>query len=416
MISFIKERWFKTAQTAANVDLTPALTAEEDTSGYKVPYTTILEIKPHEKADRLEIAMVYGFQVVVKKGVYSAGDKIVYVPIDSILPQWLEDRLFPYTKNEDGVMVPPKIVLIKHRVRQIRIRGIASQGMIINTSDIETELKAFFRSEIPLEFNLKGWLEITKFEPPAPGLASTRGKDKQRNRSFEHPLFHKYNGLDNIKWFPTLFAEKEEVVIQEKLHGTNARASKLPYRTHTLFRKVVKYLGFAPELEECYGSNNVQKAVGRNNKHFYSEDVWGDTFKKLDVFSKLKLGETIYGEIVGPGIQNNYDYGLKEHKFVLFDVKVLHDDGKQKWLNPAEVESFAKERGFDYVTVLYSGPYDRELAYKLTFGNSVFCPTQKVREGIVIKAANNYSVEGNKKALKWVSEAYLDDHSNTDNH
>lgn len=413
---FATERWFKEAKKAegtVTVDLNAAPKQEEDGSTYKVPLTTILEINPHNNAHSLEVATVYGFQVIVKKGQYKPGDNVVYIPIDSILPQWLEDRLFPYTKNADGAMVPPKITLHHHRVRQIRIRGLASQGMLIDLKD----LPELGNQEIPLEFDLKHALQVTKYEPPAPGSASTQGKDKQRNKSYEHPMFHKYNGLDNIKWFPTLFKEGEEVVIQEKLHGTNARASLLPYRTNTLFRKIIKLLGLAPAQEQCYGSNNVQKAVGRVNAHFYSEDVWGNTFKAMDVFSKLKLGETVFGEIVGPGIQKNYEYGLKEHKFILFDVKILDPEtGKQTWLSPDEVEAYAKERGFEYITVLYRGPFDRELAYKLTRGPSVFCPKQKVREGIVIKAKEDYSVEGNKKALKWVSEDYLDDKTNTDFH
>lgn len=380
---------------------------------YKVPLTNILEINPHNNADSLEVATVYGFQVIVKKGQYKPGDAVVYIPIDSILPQWLEDRLFPYTKNADGQMVPPKVKLNHHRVRQIRLRKLASQGMLIDTTDIKDKVNF---KKAHAEDNLAEVLGVTKYEPPVVGPSSTQGKDKQRNKSYEHPLFHKYNGLDNIKWFPTLFKEGEEVVIQEKLHGTNARASLLPYRTDTFFRKMMKFLGLAPKQEQCYGSNNVQKAVGRNNQNFYSEDVWGNTFKAMDVFSKLKLGETVYGEIVGPGIQNNYDYGLKEHKFVLFDVKVLLPDGKQAWLPPEFVEAFAKERGFEHVPVVYKGPYNKELAYSLTKGNSVYCPNQKVREGIVIKAATDYSVEGNKKALKWVSEDYLDDKTNTDNH
>lgn len=311
-------------------------------STYKVPLTQILAIDPHPNADRLEIATVYGFQVVVKKGQYRVGDAVVYIPIDSILPQWLEDKLFPYTKNAEGVMVPPAITLHNHRVRQIRIRKMASQGMLIDTQDVAEKVNF---KKARTEDDLAETLGVTKYEPPAPGPSSTIGRDKQRNKTYEHPQFHKYNGLDNIKWFPTLFKEGEIVHIQEKLRGTNARASLLPYRTNTLFRKFMKFIGLAPKAERCYGSNNVQKAVapadGPAKGHFYSEDVWGNVFQALDVFSKLKLGESVYGEICGPGIQANYDYGLKEHKFFLFDVKKLGEDGKQVWLTPSEVADFA---------------------------------------------------------------------------
>jgi RNA ligase (TIGR02306 family) len=193
-------------------------------------------------------------------------------------------------------------------------------------------------------------------------------------------------------------------VIQEKLHGTNARASLLPYAANTWFRKLKRALGLTPKYDNCYGSNMVEISANSSYTGWYGEDVYGNVFNKLDVFNKIKLGESVFGEIVGPGIQKGYSYGLKEHKFVLFDVKVLNADATQTWLTPDEVEQFAKERGFDFVPVLYKGPFNKEMAYALTKGKSEFNDkSEKVREGIVIKAATDYSIHGNKQALKWVS-------------
>ena len=69
------------------------------------------------------------------------------------------------------------------------------------------------------------------------------------------------------------------------------------------------------------------------------------------------------------------------------------------------------------VPILYKGAFNKEMVYHLTKGASEFNDkSEKVREGVVIKAAVNYSIEGNKQALKWVSEDYLSDTSNTDEH
>jgi RNA ligase (TIGR02306 family) len=403
-------RWYKESAAAeADHEISAGPQPEvqtQDGSTYKVPYTTILNITPHNNADRLEVCWVYGFQVIAQKGKFKVGDKVIYVPIDSILPQWLEDRLFP---------ADSKIKLINHRVRQIRIRSLASQGMLIHLEDVQSDLEKMSGS-LQMEKDYSHWLEITKYEPPQPGFANTRGKDKQRNKKTEHPLFHKYNGLDNIKWFPTLFKEGEEVVIQEKLHGTNARASVLPFAANTSWKKIKKLFGFAPKLENCYGSNNVDISSKSSYSGFYGEDVYGATFSKMDIFSKLKSGEIVYGEIIGPGIQKGYGYDLLSHEFLVFDVKVLQPDGKFKWMNPDQVVEFCKERALNYVPVVYRGPYNESLAYSLTRGPSVYDPKTKVREGIVIKAATDYDNFGNKKALKWVSEDYLQDESNTDFH
>lgn len=382
------------------------MSEEKSGSTYKVPLTTIIGIEPHPNADRLEIATIYGFQVIIKKDSYKGGDEVLYIPIDSILPQNLEDHLFPPDS---------KVKLTKHRVKQIRLRKIASQGMIVSPEDIQAVYGFTPRT---LEDDYAVDLQITKYEPPAPKFQSEMGAGGRKIKPLENPLFHKYNGLDNIKWFPTLFKEGELVVFQEKIHGTNARAAKLPYTANTIWKKLKRFLGLTPKYEFCYGSNNVQLQERSGYTGFYGEDIYGKTLQSIDAESKLKDGETIFGEIYGSGIQKGYSYGCEEgvHKFILFDVKVLNDDGTQKWLSPDEVNAYAAERGFDTVPEIYRGPFSLALAKQYTVGDSILAPSQKIREGIVVKAVEGYSDErNNNKALKVISEAYLDG-DNTDFH
>lgn len=374
-------------------------------SEFKVPFTTILKVENHPNADRLSIYTIYGFQVIGGKNQFEVGDEVVYCPIDAILPEWLEGRLFP-----EG----SKIKLNKSRVRQIRIRGLASQGMIIPYQTVSSEL--FVPPQ--LETDLSTILGITKYEPPElKGTALTRPGGRKVKRR-ENPLFHQYNGLMNIKWAPTMFSPDELVVFQEKIHGTNARAALMPYAANTLWRKVLKFLRLTPEFEFCYGSNTVQLQNKPGHTGFYGEDVYGKVFAALKAEEKLKPNESIYGEIYGEGIQKGYDYGVKgQHKFILFDVKVRNDDGTYRWLNPDEVSLFAQDRGFDMVPEVYRGPYvSLDFAKQHSEGPSVLWPEEKVREGIVVKAFANYDEYGNKRALKVISEIYLDDHKNTDNH
>lgn len=402
--------FFKKKEVVAPEVVTAEVVETETGSTYKVPYTTILNMTPHNNAERLEVAWVYGFQVIVQKDKFKVGDNVIYVPIDSVLPQWLEDHLFP---------ADSKIKLNKHRVRQIKIRGLASQGMLVPAEGLVEQFcnGGIGSNNLILEQNYAIELGIKKYEPPQAGFSQTLGKGKNRNKKHEHPLFHKYNGLDNIKWFPNLFKEGETaVVIQEKLHGTNARVSKLPFIANTWKKKLQKLFFLSPKVERCYGSNNVDISAATDFKGFYGEDIYGKCFDAIDVFEKVKLGEIVYGEIVGPGIQKNYDYGLGDHRFVVFDVKVLQADNTFKWLKPDEVADYCTERGFEHVPVVYKGMYYRELAYSFTKGPSVYCPKQKVREGVVIKDAAKYDNEGNKRALKWVSEDYLADEKNTDFH
>lgn len=384
------------------VEKVATLQSEDGGSTYKVPLTTIVKVEPHSNADRLEIAWVYGFQVIVSKGKYKAGDRVVYIPIDSLLPVWLETILFP-----EG----SKITLHHHRVRQIRIRKVASQGMIIDPQDIASKVNPAY---LDLEQDLAAILEVTKYEPPQRGSGQTK-PGTPRNRPLENPRFHKYGGIDNIKWYPTYFDEKE-VIIQEKLHGSNCRASFSKTAANTWLKKIRKFLGLLPAYEYCYGSNNVQLQDRRNYTGFYGTDVYGTALANVGAFNRLKPGETIYGELIGPGIQKDYEYGHKDLHFVLFDVKVELPDGSQEYLNPELAEAFAKERGFDFVPVLYRGIFNAEMAKSLSMGPSVYAPSEKIREGVVIKSRVDYSHESSKRALKLISEDYLADPNNTDNH
>ena len=341
-------------------------------SDYKVPYTKVLSVQSHPNADRLDICTVYGFQVVTQKDKYKVNDSVIYVPIDSILSEKLEIILFPPDS---------KIKLNKRRVRQIRIRKATSQGMLVDPKEIESFVNPEYLKE---EQDLSGILEITKYEPPQRKNAGPKGQIK-RNKPLENPRFHKYGGVDNIKWYPNFF-EGQEVVIQEKLHGSNCRASYIKSAPNTLWKKVKKLFGLLPKYEYCYGSNNVQLQERPKYIGFYEDNVYGTVLNKVDAFNKLKPGETIFGELIGPGIQKNYDYGHEEYHFVLFDVKVEKEDGSQEYLDPDQVEAYAKERGFDFVPVLYRGIFNAALAKDLSMGSSVYCPKQKVREGIVIRS------------------------------
>lgn len=380
---------------------------------FKVPVTIINSIIPHMNAHSLEVAQVFGFQVVIQKGKFKVGDKVIYIPIDSILESSLENHLFPPDS---------KIKLHHNRVRQIRIRGFASQGMLIDPNDPKIrELLGLSDPtwQVSIGDDVAPDLGVTKYEPPAPKNSHSNKPGGRKVRRLENPSFHQYNGLTNIKWNPEFFnhPDHNKVVIQEKLHGTNVRMAYLPTAANTKWKKVLKFFRLLPKYEICYGSNQVQ-LQDKTYTGFYDDNVYFKALKAAGAFDgKVKQNETIYGEIIGPKIQNNYTYGKTSPHFVLFDVKVLNPEtGEHTWLNPDQVEAYASERGFDFVPVLFAGEWNIDLLALLESGASKYDPNQKVREGIVIKSRYKYDVCGNKMAYKHLNPDYLDDKSNTDNH
>ena len=383
-------------------------------STHRVEIVEIEAINKHPNADRLELATIAGWQVVVAKDSYQPKEWALYVPVDSVLPNSLEERLFPPGS---------KITLKKGRIRSIKIRGQMSQGMLISLNDVEAELAATWdgKHELPtyaLGLDLAELLNITKYEPPEPDFADPAiSKTKKRSKSQINPNFKKYTDIENIKWYTNVFKEGEMVYISEKLHGTSARYGYVPRHYEGFFGPLRKAImerlskwGFVKSHQFVYGSRNVQLHTG-SNKSWYSEDVYSKILKQEDIQAKLQPGECVYGEIVGHNIQKNYTYGCKEgeHKFYVYDVMV---DGK--YLDYPAFARWCSNRGFEPVPKLYVGPWSAEVHMKHRDGDSTI-GGQKIREGVVVKSVVDEESICGRKVLKSISDAYyLED--NTDFH
>ena len=90
----------------------------------KLAHIEVIEsLTPIEGADKIEVAKVLGWECVVKKGEFKVGQLVVYVEVDSVMPDkpeydFLRDRKF--------------------RVRTIKLRGQVSMGLILPLSILNT--------------------------------------------------------------------------------------------------------------------------------------------------------------------------------------------------------------------------------------------------------------------------------------
>jgi len=62
-------------------------------STLRVPVVQIDEILPHPdpEATKIELAIVGGWQTVVPKDAHKAGDIVLYVPVDAVIPKEISD-------------------------------------------------------------------------------------------------------------------------------------------------------------------------------------------------------------------------------------------------------------------------------------------------------------------------------------
>lgn len=356
-------------------------------SSLKVEVVTIDSIQSHPNADRLELARVHDWNCVVRKGEYHEGQKVVYIPIDAVLPFELESKLFPPES---------KIKLEKSRVKTIKLRGAISQGIIVTLEELG--LSPYLK----VGDDVSDVLGITKYEPPTrmtPGLL----RGNMVSPKLGNPNFRKYTDIENFKHYNQLFVEGEWVWISEKLHGTSARYGYFPTAPNTFWKKVKKFFGLLPKYEFCMGSRNVQLQDKRRWDGFYDTNVYAKIAHQEDIRTKLLEGEAVYGEIIGSGIQKGYAYGCNpgEHKFYVYDVM-----REGVYLDYMSLVDFCAKRGFSLVPQLYDGPYRVEIAKDLTKGDSTI-GGQKVREGVVIKPWIETTCLIGRKVLKLLSDDYL---------
>jgi RNA ligase (TIGR02306 family) len=349
-----------------------------------VEVVKIDDILVHPNADRLELVVVKGWQCVVQKDLYKIGDKVIYIPIDSILPAELESILFPPDS---------KIKLHKSIVKSIKIRKALSQGIIISLSYLPKYEKYKVGDDV------KDILGITKFEPSK--KSNLQGKERSKKET--NPFFYKYTDIENIKNFIDVFTEDDDVIVTEKIHGTSFRAGYLPFVANTWWKKILRFFKLTPQYEFVYGSHNVQLENEFNSKIFHS-NVYAECVVKYNLKECLKPHEVIYGEIYGNNIQKNYTYGCKqnERKLAIYDVQK-----NGKWLDYYDARNFCLELNLPVVYLIYDGKFNYNYFKTKLTGNSVMVPSQSIIEGGVIRSKKEELCYTGRKILKLINDEYL---------
>jgi RNA ligase (TIGR02306 family) len=361
----------------------------------------INEIKPIEGADNIEQGVIGGWNCIIKKGQYNVDDLVVVATTDAVIPVKISDAMNVTNYLRKG-----------QRVRTVKLRGVYSECLVIALNNLP-QLKEKYATGIGYYWDegedMMDILKIYKYEPPVVQIQLSSGR---KVKYHQNPNFHVYHKFPNLKNVTGRFDEADHVQITRKLHGTNARYGIVKKTKLSFWDKCKKFLWLADEwidYEFVYGSHNVEK--GSDSQGFYDTDVWREVADKYDIKRKLwhyvdvmgwlttiGSGITIYGEIYGPGIQKNYDYGLKELEFAVFDITI---NGEYQHITNVQVAS-EKCLMLPHVPVLYTGAWSQEVQDQFTFNNFIE-GTKVPHEGIVIK---HVSGERNKVA-KVINPDYL---------
>jgi RNA ligase (TIGR02306 family) len=351
-----------------------------------------LKIEPHPNADKLELAAVGDYRAVVGKGLYKTGDLGVYVQEGSLVPKWLCEKY-------DWKLAGPDA----NRVKAIKLRGILSQGIVVPlTSPIGGYGYSLLARKEGDEAilckegdDVAEQLGIVKYEPPIPVHMA--------GEVFNAHGYTLNYDIENIKKYPDILQEGEEVVMTEKLHGTWTCLGWHPVPGYVITSKGLSGQGLAFKLNEANKDNLYLRSLASTASDD-GEDIidryFGDSNARTDGFY-------ILGETFGKGVQDLH-YGTTKPEFRVFDI-YIGEPGQGRYLNFDELHDMCKELNVNMVPVLYRGPFSKEKLNEMTNGKETLSGKEaNIREGIVVKpVVERRHPDIGRVQLKSVSEAYL---------
>lgn len=325
-------------------------------------------VLPHGNADLLELCVVKGWQCVAKRGERHAGDKVVYVPLDTMMPLELSERLGITKYLSNG------------RVRCAKLRGEPSFGVIMDVADPSWEVG----------LDVAEFYGLTKYVPPV--------KITSGDAETPHPLLARYTEVENVRNFPDAFDAGETVVLTEKVHGTNCKlglvegewmASSMgirrrrPADDEAMAGSIYWFPYTVPGVRELVESYAADAAAA-------DADIGGGR-------QVLLFGE-VYGKV------QTLTYGRPGRLgFVAFDLLV---DGR--YLDYAEFAAACDRFGVPRAPELAVGPYSVEFVRQHAGGNTTFAGADHVREGVVVKPpVERTHPKLGRLAMKYISDAYL---------
>jgi RNA ligase (TIGR02306 family) len=346
----------------------------------------IEEILPHPDPETINLGIVKvfgegGYQCVVNKNQWKVGDLAAYIEPDTMVDGNREEFSFL-----NGTK-PPK----KHRIKVKKLRGVWSEGFLIPVSGVEVGFDAW------------EMLGLERYEPTM--IKRGNGRPAHLDADFgtgggwvEAPVklpFQKYD-IENIRKYGKHFADHEDVVMMEKIHGANFRCV---FANDKLY--VGSQGGWRGEGKVSYtlpDGTVVEKEVSNTWLEGAKQNPW------LEELCRAHPDKVFFGEVAGQVQDLKYGAGKNQIFVFLFDALSLTE---RKFLNWNEFNQIVKPEWM--APVLYVGPYSKEIVAEHTDGMSLVPNANHIREGLVVKPLIERDVYGlGRLILKSVSNNYLE--------
>ena len=314
-----------------------------------------------------------GWTVVVRKGEFNIGDKVIYFEIDSALPT--NDSRFEFLRATSYRSWKNNGAILKDcfKIKTLKMRGVISQGLILKLSAFPQLEPAEEGQDVTEKLHIEHFDELNEQFDQSVSSGDVKS---------DFPWFIKKTDQERIQCHPDYFEKYKDVMFtaETKFDGSSC----------TVYYVDSKY------AENQYGVCSHNNELKNNDK-----SIFWKTINNLNIIDNLKVyfekthrSLGIQGELVGPKINGNRD-NYAEFHFVVFDI---YDVDKHSYLDENERHQIINEINslgpgkFEQVHTLKTNWYvfkeldtlDKMLAYveqKTLRGNKL--------EGVVFKSINH---------------------------
>jgi RNA ligase (TIGR02306 family) len=349
----------------------------------------IEKVEKHPSADSLDVVTVLGdYPVIVKRNEYEVDDLAAYIPIDSIVPD--EPAYYflcpkEYEKYEEegqikqrqvGPKYPQGSVPEKYRIiKAKRIRNVYSQGMLV---PLPEKLPKRIGESLVDALHLKKWEEAEEENLPV----------KLRRANAEKPPVGwsiPYYDIEGIRKYLACLRSDEEIVLTEKIHGSNASF--------------------------CYDGTKLWVKSRNNYQKFDPDTFWWDIAVRYDLENKLSqfpnhvfFGE-IYGQVKGFKYDCKLENGKMPTKIRFFDIFSVKD---MRYVDYDVFVAMIQQAGLETTPELYRGAWlGKEAMYPYAEGLTTLGGGH-IREGFVLRTVKErfeYKLQS-RMQVKLVGEGY----------
>lgn len=373
--------------------------------------------RKHPNADRLQLGVVQGHQVVVGPDV-TAGTLGVFFPADGQLSHEMCAANNLYNESalrELGALEfsPPPYGFfdIKRRVRSQKFRGEKSDGLWLPLSSLAWtgHTESVLKSGTTFT-ELAGRAICNKFETEATKQARASNKQRTAAKPEIDVVFPKHRDTEQFRYAAAHIPEGSVIYISEKLHGTSGRfGNVLEVKQPTWWQRALRRKA-ERHWSHFNGSRNITLEKDTGKGYYGTND-----FRYLATLNlELHKGEILYFELVGYvndstpimhtqpvkdkelqkryGKTMTYTYGCVpgESKLFVYRILRLNEDGVETELSWPQVKGRCDELGLTTV------PTDRALIYsepstfftgwidRVAEGASQLDPAH-IREGVVLR-------------------------------